>query len=159
MKIKELSLESYHTSGISAQVLDLQRYDVILGKPWLFHANPTIDWRKNTMTFNYGTRTIHVKANPEISDTTCNSIHISRHQLANTPTTEELFAVCTTTLLEEKSEPMSLEAKGLMEEYHDVFPTSLPNELPQSERLTTQLIWCQRLNHHHDLSTGYHTWK
>ena len=82
------------------------------------------------MTFNYGKRTIHVKANSEILHTSCNSILISRHQLANISTTEELFTVCTTTVPKENSESMSPEAKGLMKEYQDVFSTSLPNKLP-----------------------------
>jgi len=43
VKINELKLDTYHTSGIDAQVLNIQRYDLILGKPWLYHANPTID--------------------------------------------------------------------------------------------------------------------
>ena len=43
MKIQELHIELYRTSGISAQVINLQRYNVILGKPWLFFANPSID--------------------------------------------------------------------------------------------------------------------
>ena len=41
--IKNLHLGHYHTTGLSAQVIKLQRYDAILGKPWLYHANPTID--------------------------------------------------------------------------------------------------------------------
>ena len=60
--IQELKMDKYHTSGISAQVIDLQRYDVILGKPWLYHANPIVDWWHNTITFKYGTKTIQVKA-------------------------------------------------------------------------------------------------
>jgi hypothetical protein len=42
VNIKTLELDNYCTSGISAQVLELQRYDAILGKPWLYHANPTL---------------------------------------------------------------------------------------------------------------------
>src|SRR6185369_8311332 len=49
--INKLELGSYHTTGISAQVIKLQRYDVILGKPWLYHANPIINWRTNNLTF------------------------------------------------------------------------------------------------------------
>src|SRR5277367_3993161 len=82
------------------------------------------------MIFNYGTRTIHVKANPESQNNSCNSILISRQQFANTPTNAKLFAVCTTTLLEGNFEPLLSEAKDLMKEYKDVFPTSLPKELP-----------------------------
>ena len=43
VNINLLQLGSYRTTGIDAQVLNLQRYDMILGKPWLFHANPKID--------------------------------------------------------------------------------------------------------------------
>src|SRR5438132_833654 len=32
VNIKELKLSAYHTSGISAQVINLQRYDAVLGK-------------------------------------------------------------------------------------------------------------------------------
>ena len=44
VKIQKLELDEYKTTGISAQLLDLQRYDAILGKPWLYHANPYINW-------------------------------------------------------------------------------------------------------------------
>ena len=56
-------MKTYRASGISAQVLGLQRYDAILEKPWLYHANPNINWRDNTLTFQYGSRIINVKAN------------------------------------------------------------------------------------------------
>ncbi|CAH1771257.1 12327_t:CDS:2, partial [Entrophospora sp. SA101] len=60
--INKLELGSYHTTGITAQVIKLQCYDVILGKPWLYHANPSINWRANTLTFQYGPKTIIVDA-------------------------------------------------------------------------------------------------
>ncbi|CAG8704405.1 14907_t:CDS:2, partial [Racocetra fulgida] len=60
--INKLELGSYYTSGISAQVLKLQCYDTILGKPWLYHANPNINWRKNTLVFQYGSKVIEVQA-------------------------------------------------------------------------------------------------
>jgi len=50
--IWKLNLGEYRAKGITAHVIDLQRYDVILGKPWLYFANPVVDWRKNTLTFN-----------------------------------------------------------------------------------------------------------
>jgi len=43
VRIKDLSLGSYHTSNLMAQVIKIQRYDAILGKPWLYHANPSIN--------------------------------------------------------------------------------------------------------------------
>ena len=105
INIKKLELETYRTSGISAQVLGLQRYDAILGKLWLYHANPNINWRDNTLSFQYRARTIKVKANKtKTTEPECHSVFISRQQLAKTPDDEELFAVCTTdfeTTLEE----------------------------------------------------------
>jgi gag-polyprotein putative aspartyl protease/Zinc knuckle len=80
--IQELRIEPYCAKGISAQVIQLQRYDVILGKPWLFFANPSIDWRKNTLTFNYGRRIIQVKTDREDGENKpahgCNTVFISR---------------------------------------------------------------------------------
>jgi len=43
INIKRLELDTYKTTGITAQVINLQRYDAILGKPWLFYANPNIN--------------------------------------------------------------------------------------------------------------------
>jgi hypothetical protein len=131
--INLLQLGNYRTKGIDAQVLNLQRYDMILGKPWLFHANPTIDWRKNTMQFNYGSRTILVKANSESSSSplSCYSIFLSRHQLAKVPPNEELFAICAMT--EEKPVEKVIiapEVKAFLDDYKDVFPSELPNNLP-----------------------------
>ena len=42
-KFDKLELGEYRTTGVNAQLLDLQRYDAILGKPWLYHANPYIN--------------------------------------------------------------------------------------------------------------------
>ena len=43
-KAKKLTLgNSYYINNISVQVLPLQRYNIILGKPWFYHANPSID--------------------------------------------------------------------------------------------------------------------
>ena len=44
VEVKALELGKYRTSEFSAQVLELQRYDAILGKPWLYQVNPHIDW-------------------------------------------------------------------------------------------------------------------
>ena len=81
INIKKLELETYRTSGISAQVLGLQRYDAILEKLWLYHANPSIDWRENTLAFKYGSRNINIKASKnKITESECHSVFISRQQ-------------------------------------------------------------------------------
>jgi hypothetical protein len=63
LNIKELKLDTYRTTGLNAQVITLKNYDAILGKPWLHHANPYINWRSNELTFKYGPRTINIQAN------------------------------------------------------------------------------------------------
>ena len=42
-RIQDLSLDSYQITRISTHVIKIQWYDAILGKPWLYHANPSID--------------------------------------------------------------------------------------------------------------------
>ena len=78
-KIDKLKLDIYYMHKINAQVLKLQRYDLILDKSWLFHTNPIIDWRNNTITFIYRSKIIKVQADNDIkSGSNCNSIYISR---------------------------------------------------------------------------------
>ena len=131
VSIQELKMDKYHTSGISAQVINLQRYDVILGKPWLYHANPIVNWQHNTITFKYGTKTIQVKASDVRSTTRgCNSIFISRKQLASTPATAELFTVNLSMADKIEETPVPAEAQKLIAEFKNVFPEGLPNKLP-----------------------------
>jgi hypothetical protein len=81
--IKELRLDTYHTTGqLSAQVITLQNYDAILGKPWLYYANPYINWRTNTLIFNYGSRTIEIKANTSKFDPGCHTIKTPQEKVS-----------------------------------------------------------------------------
>ena len=132
VNIKDLHLDTYHTTGISAQVIKLQRYDAILGKPWLYHANPTIDWRTNKLTFKYGPKTIVVKADSTQQQQTpgCNSLFISHQQLARTPSTAELFAVCLANTEGKDTKSPPLEVQQLLKNFSDIFPEELPKVLP-----------------------------
>jgi hypothetical protein len=97
----------------------------------LYHTNLYINWRSNTLTFQYGKRTINVDAStkkPSI-EPECSSVYISRHQLASVSNTVELFAICPT-MPDEFIKNMSNEGKTLVQEFADVFPAELPNELP-----------------------------
>ena len=79
-EIQQLELGIYRTTNISTQVLPLQRYDLILGKPWFYHANPLINWRQNTLTFEYGSKVIKVTADTKShyqTTSSCNSVFIS----------------------------------------------------------------------------------
>ena len=68
----------------------------------------------------------------------CSAIYISRHQLANVPPEEELFAICATSTIEEEANKlinmMPLEEK-IISEFADVFPATLPNQLPPPRKI------------------------
>ena len=40
-----------HTERISLDIVDLPKYDVVLGMAWLHDHNPTIDWKTRTLEF------------------------------------------------------------------------------------------------------------
>jgi len=83
--MRTLQLGVYKAKNLDAQVTNLQQYDAILGKTWLYHANPQINWRTNTLTFKYGNKEMTVKASTKRSDVVeSQSIYISQ-QLAKVP--------------------------------------------------------------------------
>ena len=43
-----------HREKLTFDVIDLQGYDAILGKPWLTQHNPHIDWRQHQLTLRKG---------------------------------------------------------------------------------------------------------
>jgi hypothetical protein len=141
VNIQRLELDTYRTTGIPAQILDLQRYDAILGKPWLYHANPNINWRANTLAFRNGQRTIKINASAtrKTSKPECSSLFISRHQLAKVPPEDELFAICATATNEKEVDqptiPQTPLEKKIMREFSDVFPATLPSQLPPARKI------------------------
>ena len=49
-----------HVEFLDFFVVNLPKYEAILGKPWLDKWNLVIDWKKNTMVWKIGKRTIAV---------------------------------------------------------------------------------------------------
>ena len=47
-----------HVEFLDFFILDLPKYDVILGKSWLDRWNPVVDWKKNRVTLHVGRRTV-----------------------------------------------------------------------------------------------------
>jgi len=136
--LNNLEIGNYRAKCIKAQVINLNRYDVILGKQWLFNANPDIDWRNNILTFSFGRNRITVQADErKMREPECNSVFITRQQFARIPSNEELFSLYLTE--EETSNEKQLvyppEVKKLLKEFNDTFPTTLPNGLPPERRL------------------------
>jgi len=53
MKDLMIKLQTYQAKKQTFDVLLLSKYDIILGKPWLWDANPDIDWRKNEIRIKH----------------------------------------------------------------------------------------------------------
>ena len=138
-QIKNLNFNSYRTSNLTAYVMTLQRYDMILGKPWLHDTNPVIDWQQNTLTFRVGRKLITETADNSQSNKNsecnslyqpeCNVLYISRNQLARADEEAEIYAVCINDNENETNETPSPEARRILKEFKDVFPVTLPNNL------------------------------
>ena len=50
-----------HAEFIDFSVIELPKYEAILGKPWLDRWNPVIDWKKNNLAWKMGSRVITVQ--------------------------------------------------------------------------------------------------
>ena len=49
-----------HAEFLDFFVINLPKYEAILGKPWLGRWNPIIDWQKNAMVWKMGKGTIAI---------------------------------------------------------------------------------------------------
>src|ERR1051325_156970 len=88
-----LALYSQIFLSITSYLTKLDKYDVILRKIWLYNANPTIDWKTNTLTFSFSSKPLTITAdNNKLNQLECNTIYIFRQQLAKAPT-DELFTI------------------------------------------------------------------
>ncbi|KAG0247997.1 hypothetical protein DFQ27_001313, partial [Actinomortierella ambigua] len=47
-----------YTGSLDAIVYDLDRVDLILGKPWLTRVNPRINWQTNTLVFDHNDQNV-----------------------------------------------------------------------------------------------------
>src|SRR4051794_29308484 len=85
----------YKAKDITMHIINLQCYNMILGKLWLYFTNPVIDWQKNMLTFNYGKCIIQINASKNThSSTTCNSVYVFCQQFATVFNNVELYAIC-----------------------------------------------------------------
>ena len=50
-----------HAEFLDFSVIGLPKYEAILGKPWLNRWNPVIDWKRNNLAWNMGSRVITVQ--------------------------------------------------------------------------------------------------
>ena len=112
-------------------VVNLNTYDLILGKSWLKQWNPQIDWEKNQISFRFKGREIKL----ENSKKEKSAQHlISAIQLKKAAQKGcKLYAVSVKPMVEVKEREKLKEPRDLAEllnEFQDIFPSELPKGLP-----------------------------
>ena len=142
-----------YSATLDPIVYPLRKYDLILGKPWLTEANPSIDWRTNTL---------RITRNGTDSDWNCTGFksssistrtrglllsHIHFFTEATTPRSEIYLALLRSTADNDKpqehpeddattkppatSHLLPPEIRTIVhDEFPDVFPAALPPGLP-----------------------------
>lgn len=128
-------------------------YDVILGKPWLSHHNPDIDWRLNVVRFMHQGREIILAPSLHNVDTMEGSRGADRlisavqlDEIVKKEGTQNLFLAMISELGESPTGRTRTRIRGtsmdgvrletaqdleaIIKEYGDVFPEQLPDGLP-----------------------------
>lgn len=133
-----------YSDSLNPILYPLNKYDLILGKPWLTKVNPLINWRTNDLHFTHNGIDVlwnchGFKANDIQSRTKGLLVtHMHFHSMATLPGSELFLALIRNTPepSEETDKPrtipdMTPEVRSIvMEEFADVFPEKLPDGLP-----------------------------
>lgn len=147
----KLTIGAYQ-DAITAYVLPLQNYDLILGKRWLEQHDPDIRWRANTIRFHHQGRSILLQPDPDPEtppEATLSLLQVERavnqgadvylgllrvspvpdRTPATPPDSTELppSTTATTPVPGKKHQKM---VDDLLQEFRGVFPESLPPGLP-----------------------------
>jgi hypothetical protein len=133
-----------YSDSLNPILYPLNKYDLILGKPWLTKVNPHINWRTNNLHFTHngvdviwncrGFRADNIQSRSNGLLLT----HMHFHSMATLPGSEVFLALIQNTpeASEENDKPrtipdMTPEVRSIvMEEFADVFPEKLPDGLP-----------------------------
>jgi hypothetical protein len=132
--IEELKFPHHTFEKVVTYVMPLQQYDLILGKPWLSDINSQVDWQSNTLVFENGRKLVANELVPKRTNK-CNSILISKHQITRTPKNAELYTVYLASQETTDETKLIPEAEQILDEFADVFPTTLPDKLPPQRKL------------------------
>ena len=127
---------------VRAFVFPLSSFDVILGMPWLNRHNPEICWENRIMKLNGGSVIITGEQPNEESKTALFAAAEEEKEARfydqvgfkeandiwlDMQNTHPLFAATTD---DTKAGPVVVDVEDLLQEFRDVMPTELPNELP-----------------------------
>lgn len=128
------------TCTVSGQIIKVAKYDVILGKPWLFQFNPLIDWRENRMEVTISNDVVVVKGVRNKTPST--PIDGIQESLRREIDQEAIILNCHVAVDSSKDDSNSPRLHAIAEwktKYPEVF-----SELtaPPKERLTTHAIKC-----------------
>ena len=128
-----------HSENLSFDVIDLQGYDAILGKPWLTKHNPRIDWKQHQLTLRKGPAqlTIHGVLKPQQDVHTDSSATLKPlsacqfKRLVRKGKAQAFVAMVRAVPTPDiaataDSQPSHPIAKQLILEFQDVFPADLP---------------------------------
>lgn len=123
------SLATYSDQDTFHEV-DLEGFDLILGRPWLSRINPVINWRKGTLRIKHkGTTTLLAKMDDEVTRRINASLIVSKMEIQKLRKSKErMFLVALDKIkgsLENRKagdEKFQLNLKKLIEEFQDVLP-------------------------------------
>ena len=127
-----------YTAKLQPFLYPLKKYDLILGKPWLTHTNPSINWRTNDLHFTHNGNSVQWTCRGfAASSITTRSrgllmSHLHFHTLAMQPDSEVFLALVKQGISKPNTQTPVLppEIAPIVQEYADVFPSTLPAGLP-----------------------------
>jgi hypothetical protein len=126
-----------YSEHLDPLVYPLQKYDLILGKPWLTNVNPNINWRTNDLHFTHNGATVQWSCRgfaPSSITTRTRGLllsHLHFHTMATQPGNEVFLALVKLTNPKQTKPDLPSEIHPIVEnEFPNVFPDSLPSGLP-----------------------------
>lgn len=128
-----------YSESLRPIVYNLQKYDLILGKPWLTNINPAINWKNNDLHFQHNGSNVLWSCRgfqPTAITAHTNGIllsHMHFSTVAALPGSKVFLAMVKLQRNNDGSDKPILDAdiRAIVEdEFPDVFPDGLPNGLP-----------------------------